>query len=77
MERLKSFKGYKISQMPSDLPTYSKIVGDALASAQNSFLWFEGKMAVRTSEYALDNIALLYTGEMTPARYMAVLQESL
>jgi raffinose/stachyose/melibiose transport system substrate-binding protein len=77
MEKLKSFKGYKLTKEPTGLPTYSKIVADTLSSAKNSFLWFEAKMPVRTSEYAQDNIALLYTGEITPARYMEMLQESL
>jgi raffinose/stachyose/melibiose transport system substrate-binding protein len=77
MQKLGAFKGYKISQMPANLPSYTKLVADTLSSAKGAFLWFEAKMPVRASEMAQENISLLYNGEMTPQRYMEVLQNSL
>ncbi len=71
-----SFKGYKISKMPEDASYYTKIVGDAMSSAQNAFLWFEAKMDGETSTLAQNTIARLYTGEITPEQYMQILEES-
>ncbi|MDR2630828.1 MAG: extracellular solute-binding protein [Spirochaetaceae bacterium] len=77
MQKLGAFKGYKITQMPANLPVYTRLVADTLSSAKGSFLWFEAKMPVRASEMAQENISLLYNGEMTPQRYMEILQNSL
>jgi raffinose/stachyose/melibiose transport system substrate-binding protein len=76
MNNFGTFKGYKINKMPETLPSYTKIVGDALSSAKGAFLWFESKMDSETSTLAQDNISLLYSGEMTPAEYMNQLQIS-
>ncbi|MFH1511855.1 MAG: extracellular solute-binding protein [Bacillota bacterium] len=76
MTNKKTFVGYKIESMPEDLPTYTKIVGDALGTAQGAFLWFEAAMDSETSTLAQTNIALLYTGELTPMEYMQILQDS-
>jgi raffinose/stachyose/melibiose transport system substrate-binding protein len=77
MQKLGAFKGYKISQMPSNLPSYTKLVADTLSNTKGAFLWFEAKMPVKASEMAQENISLLYNGEMTPQRYMEILQNSL
>jgi raffinose/stachyose/melibiose transport system substrate-binding protein len=76
MTNFGTFKGYKINNMPADMPYYTSIVADVLGSATGSFLWFEAKMDTETSTLAQDNIAMLYSGEMTPMQYMEVLQES-
>jgi len=76
MTNQKSFKGYKIDNMPTDLPVYTQIVGNALSTAKGAFLWFEAKMDSETSTIAQNNIALLYTGEMTAMQYMQALQDS-
>ena len=44
--------------------------------ASGAFLWFEAKMDSETSTIAQNNIALLYTGEMTAMEYMQALQDS-
>jgi raffinose/stachyose/melibiose transport system substrate-binding protein len=77
METSGSFKGFKVNSMPSNLPSYTKLVGDVLGSAEGSFLWFEAKMPVKASEFAQNNIAMLYNGEMTPIQYMTGLQEAM
>ena len=76
MENQASFKGFKIDNMPEDLPVYTQIVGNALSTASGAFLWFEAKMDSETSTIAQNNIALLYTGEMTAMEYMQALQDS-
>lgn len=76
MENHGTFKGFKINNMPSDMPYYTKIVADALSTAKGSFLWFEARMDSETSTLAQDNIAMLYSGEMSAAEYMAQLQAS-
>lgn len=76
METSGSFKGFSISEMPSDTTQYTQIVADALKSAKGSFLWFEAKMDSETSTLAQNNIASLYTGEMTPEEYMQQLEDS-
>ena len=76
MENQDSFKGFKIDNMPEDLPVYTQIVGNALSTASGAFLWFEAKMDSETSTIAQNNIALLYTGEMTAMEYMQALQDS-
>lgn len=76
MENFGTFKGYKINNMPADMSYYTKIVHDALSTAKGSFLWFEAKMDSETSTLAQDNIAMLYSGEMTAEQYMTQLQAS-
>lgn len=76
MEHQGAFNGYKINKMPETTGTYTNIVGNALATAKGSFLWFEAKMDTETSTLAQQNISLLYTGEMSPEAYMAELQAS-
>ena len=72
----KTFTGYKIENMPEDLPTYTKIVGNALSTAKGAFLWFEAAMDSQTSTLAQTNIGPLYTGELTAMEYMQILQDS-
>jgi raffinose/stachyose/melibiose transport system substrate-binding protein len=76
IQRQGAFKGYKITEMPENMSYYTKIVADALSSAENAFLWFEAKMDSETSALAQNNISLLYTGEMTAEEYMKQLEES-
>ncbi|GHV26943.1 ABC transporter substrate-binding protein [Clostridia bacterium] len=76
MENFGSFKGYAINNPPENMDYYTQIVADALSSAKGSFLWFEAKMDNETSSVAQNNIALLYSGEMTAEQYMAELQSS-
>ncbi len=76
MQNLGSFKGYTISEMPSDTTYYTQLVADILSSAERSFLWLEGKMDSETTSTAQANIALLYSGEMTPEEYMQQLEDS-
>lgn len=76
MKETGSFKGFKINTMPDDTTYYTKLVADALASAKNSFLWFEAKMDSETSTLAQNNISRLYSGEMSPKEYMKQLEDS-
>ncbi len=76
MQTQGSFKGFSISEMPEDTTYYTQLVADALKGATGSFLWFEAKMDSETSTLAQDNIASLYTGEMTPEEYMQQLEDS-
>jgi raffinose/stachyose/melibiose transport system substrate-binding protein len=69
-----SFKGYKIKNMPSDMPSYTKLVGEQLALAKGSTLWFEASFDTKTSKIAQDNIQPLVNGEMTPKDYMAQIE---
>ncbi len=75
MENFGTFKGYKINNMPADMSYYTKIVADSLKSAKGSFLWFEAKMDNETSTIAKNNIAMLYSGEMTAEEYCKQLEE--
>lgn len=74
MSTFGSFKGYKIKNMPSNLPSYTKVVGDQLSLAKNSTLWFEASFDTKTSKIAQDNIQPLINGEMTPKDYMSQIE---
>lgn len=76
MENFGTFKGYKINNPPEDMEYYTQIVADALSTATGSFLWFEAKMDSETSSIAQNNIAMLYSGEMSAEEYMGQLQAS-
>ncbi|MGI6672535.1 MAG: ABC transporter substrate-binding protein [Christensenellales bacterium] len=76
MQNNGSFKGYKINEYP-EMTAYTQIVADALRTAKGSFLWFEAKMDSESSQIAQNNIAMLYSGEMTAEEYMNQLQESI
>lgn len=74
MSTFGSFKGYKIKNMPSDVPSYTKLVGEQLSLAKGSTLWFEASFDTKTSKIAQDNIQPLVNGEMTPKDYMAQIE---
>ena len=72
-----AFKGYAITTMPSDVSNYTKLVGEQLAAAKGSTLWFEASMDAKTSTLAQDNVQSLVNNEMTPEEYCKQLEESM
>jgi raffinose/stachyose/melibiose transport system substrate-binding protein len=77
MDTYGSFKGYKINKMPENIPSYTKLVGDQLAAAKGSTLWFEASFDAKTSKTAQDNIQALINGEMSPEDYMSHIEKSI
>lgn len=72
-----AFKGFKINNMPSEVSNYTQLIGDHIAAAKGSALWYEARFDSKTSKIAQDLSQLLFNNEMTPEAYMEALQESL
>lgn len=72
-----AFKGYKINNMPSEVSNYTQLVGDHIAGAKGSALWYEARFDTKTSKMAQDLSQLLFNNEMTPEDYMESLQQSI
>lgn len=76
MSEFGSFKGYKVTNMPASLPTYTKIVGEELAKVQKAGLWFEASMDDKTSSVAQDFVQSLFIFNMTPEEYFQEIENS-
>jgi len=66
-----AMKGYKVSEFPATLPTYTKLVADELKKVKNAALWFEATFDSKTSQVAQENVQSLVNGTITPKEYMS------
>ena len=69
--------GFKSSTPAASTSTATKKVQDTVSSATESVLWFEALMDSKSNALASTNVALLVSGQMSPADYMSKLQASL
>lgn len=76
MEQDGTFKGFKVSKMPDDLSTYTRIIGEELGKVQNAGLWFEASMDEKTSQVAQNYAQTLCIMETTPEEYFRQIELS-
>lgn len=69
-------KGYRVTDMPAELPYYTRMLSDEFTRVKNAGLWFEATLDARTENVAKDDVQLLLTGNMTPYDYFAAIQQS-
>ena len=70
-----SFRGYTISEMPSDISGYTQLVSDELNKVTGTSAWFEAAMDSELSQIAQENVQSLMNGDMTPEDYTQSLQD--
>lgn len=68
--------GFRVEEMPEDVPVLTQIAQEQINSVENGALWFEGRFNARTQDVAWNNAELLVIGEMTPEEYMNTLQSA-
>ncbi len=69
--------GFKATGATTSTSTATKKIQDTVASATESVLWFEALMDSKSNALASTNVALLVSGQMSPADYMSKLQASI
>jgi raffinose/stachyose/melibiose transport system substrate-binding protein len=69
--------GLKASGTVTSTSSATKTIQDTVGSAKESVLWFEALMDSKSNALASTNVALLVSGQMSPADYMSKLQASL
>jgi raffinose/stachyose/melibiose transport system substrate-binding protein len=78
MSQLGIVTGFKVDQLPPDMPDLTKLVLDRIAAAKTGFLWFEARFNSKSQTVATSNLQLLVTdASFTPEQYMTQLQQSL
>ena len=75
MDTQGSFRGYTISEMPSDISGYTQLVSDELSKVTGTSAWFEAAMDSELSQIAQENVQSLMNGDMTPEDYTQSLQD--
>lgn len=75
MDTQGSFRGYTISEMPSDISGYTQLVSDELNKVTGTSAWFEAAMDSELSQIAQENVQSLMNGDMTPEDYTQSLQD--
>lgn len=75
MDAQGSFRGYTISEMPSDISGYTQLVSDELNKVTGTSAWFEAAMDSELSQIAQENVQSLMNGDMTPEDYTQSLQD--
>lgn len=71
-----ALKGYKINNMPDNLPHYTKMVTDEFKKIKTAGLWFEAPFDDKTGTVAKDTAQLLFLGNMSGQEYFSHIQES-
>ena len=69
-------KGFRVTEMPEELPYYTRMLRDEFTRVQRAGLWFEATLDAKTESIAKDNAQLLFLGEMTPEEYFLAIEES-
>jgi raffinose/stachyose/melibiose transport system substrate-binding protein len=76
METFGKMQGYRVTNMPADLPPYTKIVAEELKKVKNAGLWFEASMDDKTTQVAQDYGQSLFLLEITPEDYFMQIEKS-
>jgi raffinose/stachyose/melibiose transport system substrate-binding protein len=71
-----TLKGFKVSKMPENLPSYTKLVAEEMKKVKNAGLWFEARLDDKSSKIAQDNGQALFIGAITPEDFFKQLDLS-
>jgi raffinose/stachyose/melibiose transport system substrate-binding protein len=69
--------GFRLNQPVSNIPPLTDQLQKMASESSQSVLWFEALFDAKTTKDAQTNVVLLLTGELTPEKYMAILQADL
>ena len=72
-----TLKGYTISEMPDDLPSYTMLVAEEMKKVNKAGLWFEARLDEKTSNLATNNGQALFIGDITPEEYFGQMETSI
>jgi raffinose/stachyose/melibiose transport system substrate-binding protein len=69
--------GFAVHNKPANLPTLTTLVIDQTAKVTQPVLWFEALFSTKATTLSQQNAAPLVTGAMSPANFMASVQQAL
>ncbi|WP_239618118.1 ABC transporter substrate-binding protein [Cohnella mopanensis] len=78
MSELGMITGFKVEEVPEEVPPLTRMVQGKLDGVKNGALWFEARFNTRTQLLAWENAQLLVTDpSFTPAEYMQQLKQAI
>ncbi len=69
--------GFVVHQRPANLPTLTALVIDQIAKVTQPVLWFEAMFSTKATNISQQDAAPLVTGALSPASFMAAVQQAL
>lgn len=69
--------GFVVHNKPADLPALTTLVVDKIAQISQPVLWFEALFSTKATNTSQQDAAPLVTGAMSPASFMAAVQQAL
>ncbi len=69
--------GFVVHNKPANLPALTSLVIDQIAQVTQPVLWFEALFSTKATNISQQDAALLVTGAMSPANFMAAVQQAL
>ena len=69
--------GFVVHQKPASLPALTTLVVDQIAGVKQPVLWFEALFSTKATNISQQDAAPLVTGAMSPANFMAAVQQAL
>ncbi len=69
--------GFVVHNKPANLPGLTTLVIDQIASVTQPVLWFEALFSTKATNISQQDAAPLVTGAMSPANFMAAVQQAL
>jgi raffinose/stachyose/melibiose transport system substrate-binding protein len=69
--------GFVVHNKPANLPALTTLVIDQIAKVTQPVLWFEALFSTKATTLSQQNAALLVTGAMSSANFMASIQQAL
>src|SRR5262249_51257378 len=69
--------GFAVHNKPASLPALTTLVVDLIAKVTQPVLWFEALFSTKATNASQQDAAPLVTGAMSPANFMAAVQQAL
>ncbi|HET8843689.1 MAG TPA: extracellular solute-binding protein, partial [Ktedonobacteraceae bacterium] len=69
--------GFVVHNKPANLPALTTLVVDQIAKVTQPVLWFEALFSTKATNASQQDAAPLVTGAMSPANFMAAVQQAL
>ncbi|WP_216364185.1 ABC transporter substrate-binding protein [Subtercola boreus] len=68
--------GFKVTNVPTDLPALTQVVQAKVAATTTATLWFEALFSPKQTTVSQNNAALLATGSLTGEQFMQMVQDA-
>lgn len=69
--------GFTVHNKPANLPSLTSLVIDQIAKITEPVLWFEALFSTKATNISQQDATPLVTGAMSPANFMAAVQQAL